>query len=285
MKGGTWVLMAAGGLAACAAGWGLSRSTTGEKGSAVAVPSGPVAAPAHATTEAKPVPAEPRYEEPAPADNPRVVKWVFSAPAGVEMARNEVTLDAYTKCYHAGACSNEGVDSVVLRRGGEAHHQGSCHWNDYDPDRAQRAEPLVPMNCVSVSDAEAFCEWVGGRLPTYLEWVAEASNRGQRAYPWGNERPSCERAVVQEELDELGCGEGHWRMCSKPLGNSVSGLCDMIGNVSEYVSTDGGYADVGGSSVSAFNELDAKNLLHGRTAGPQFRWDEIGFRCVRDVTH
>lgn len=284
MKGGTWVLIAAGGLVACAAGFGLSRSTTGEKGGAVAVPSGPVTAPAPTTREAKSEPVEPPYEEPAPADDPRVVKWVFSAPAGVEMSRNEVTLDAYKRCYHAGACSIEGIDTVVYR-GSKAQFLAACHWNDYRPEYARTADPIHPINCVSVSDAEAFCKWAGGRLPTYSEWVAEASNRAQRAYPWGDKRPSCEQAVVQEQMGEVGCGGGEWPVCAKPSGNSVSGLCDMIGNVSEYVSIDGGYVEVGGNAASALNELDADNLLRGMTAGPKDRDNRVGFRCARNATH
>ncbi len=267
-------------MACAAAGWRLSQFRTSEKSGPVAVSSGSVTAPAQATTKEASAP-EPAEKEPAPGDNPRVVKWVFSAAAGVEMARNEVTLDAYKMCYHAGACSLDGVDSVVYKRGG-AHYQGSCHWNDYQPDHADIFDRMNPMNCVSVSDAEAFCDWVGGRLPTYAEWVAEATNGGQRAYPWGNEKPSCERAVVLDDPMEPGCGKHWWKVCSKPLGNSASGLCDMIGNVSEYVSKDGGYFEVGGSDVKGFEELESANLLRGSAVGSDQRDDRFGFRCVRN---
>ncbi|MBW2701239.1 MAG: SUMF1/EgtB/PvdO family nonheme iron enzyme [Deltaproteobacteria bacterium] len=69
----------------------------------------------------------------------------------------------------------------------------------------------------------------GGRLPTEKEWEAEASNNGSRKYPWGDEKVSCERAVMREEGVD-GCGRDlTWPVCSKTLGNSVSGLCDMSG--------------------------------------------------------
>lgn len=281
MKAKTWVLIAAGGLAACAAGWRLSQPSIEEKGTTPGAPAGPVTALPQGTAEAKAEEVEPPDDEPAPADDPRVVKWVFSAAAGVEMARNEVTVDAYLRCYHADACSNEGVDSVQ-GRGGPAQFLLACHWNDFRDQ--PMADAMRPMNCVSASDAEAFCKWAGGRLPTYSEWLAEATNKGQRAYPWGNERPSCERAVILEELNEDGCGRGEWRVCSKRVGDSISGLCDMIGNVSEYVRHDGGYLEVGGSSWSAFDELDAENLQRGRPRGREVRTDSIGFRCARDAT-
>jgi len=93
-----------------------------------------------------------------------------------------------------------------------------------------------PLNCARFMYAETFCAWIGGRLPTESEWEFAARSRGKdNEYPWGNADPSCDLAVIKNE-DGEGCGTGHtWPVCSKPLGNTEQGLCDMSGNVMEWV--------------------------------------------------
>ena len=75
-------------------------------------------------------------------------------------------------------------------------------------------------------------------MPTEEEWAAEASNGQTRDYPWGNQEVSCDYAIWGEGNRKDGCGkEMTWPVCSKPKGNSVSGLCDMSGNVWEWTSS------------------------------------------------
>ena len=158
------------------------------------------------------------------------VEWVPSKPAGVSFARSETTVAQYRACVKAGKCESKHHKDKSDRK--------SCNWGYGDRDDH-------PMNCVDWYGAEQFCRWAGGRLPTEQEWEAEAGAGGSREYPWGGENPSCTRCIMDDNStkgsagsETDGCGEDHtWPVCSKRRGDSVSGLCDMAGNVWEWTSS------------------------------------------------
>ncbi|MBW2703690.1 MAG: SUMF1/EgtB/PvdO family nonheme iron enzyme [Deltaproteobacteria bacterium] len=150
------------------------------------------------------------------------LEWVYSRPAGIEFTKSEVTVAQYRACVKAGKCTKSTPKNEDF----------ICNWS-----YKERADH--PINCVDWKQAEAFCGWVGGRLPTEEEWFAEASDKGSRVYPWGKEEVSCERAIWGGKENKFdGCGRNTtWPVCSRPTGNSVSGLCDMSGNVWEWTSS------------------------------------------------
>ena len=55
-----------------------------------------------------------------------------------------------------------------------------------------------------------------------------------RRYPWGNQDPTCEYAVMRDGSGN-GCGQGNkaWPVGSHPAGASPYGALDMAGNVWE----------------------------------------------------
>lgn len=89
-----------------------------------------------------------------------------------------------------------------------------------------------PINCVSWFEAQAFCLWDGGRLPTDAEWEYAASGGSeQRMYPWGASPPDATLANWSadgdfHELSPVGshaAGRGRW------------GHMDLAGNTAEWV--------------------------------------------------
>lgn len=132
-----------------------------------------------------------------------------------EMAKTEVTFKQYRACVEAGACTRQ-RDSTPKE------------------DLSRDDHPVI---FVDWAQAKAFSQWVGGRLPSEAEWEFAARSAGKdRAYPWGDEAATCERAVLNEGSDSCGQKYGmSWPVCSRPAGNTDQSLCDMAGNVWEWV--------------------------------------------------
>ena len=134
--------------------------------------------------------------------------------------KHEVTVDEYRACLTVGKCSKPRISS----------DNKYCNWGSSRSGKH-------PINCVDWSQASAYCEWAGKRLPTEAEWEKAARGTDGRLYSWGNQAPSCDRVVWGDGKRTDGCGkDSTWPVCSKARGNSPYGLCDMSGNVWEWVS-------------------------------------------------
>jgi formylglycine-generating enzyme required for sulfatase activity len=133
-------------------------------------------------------------------------RWIWAR--SFELAKTPVTNRQYRACVRAGACSPH---------------------RDYGAAFDADDQPVVG---VTWSQARDFSRWAGGRLPSDAEWEYAARSRGR-----GDRfEPSCERAVFFDATLRFGCGRGApWPVCSKPKGNTRQGLCDMMGNVLEWV--------------------------------------------------
>ena len=144
---------------------------------------------------------------------------------GFWIDQTEVTNDQYRDCVEAGEC-----DAPL-----------TCDWGG--PTYANGSKADHPVVCVDWPDAEAYCEWAGGRLPTEAEWEYAARGPDANIYPWGADF-NCARGNFDDEteIDDYvvpggaGC-DGYNETApvgSFPQGTSWCGALDMAGNVWEW---------------------------------------------------
>ncbi len=201
-----------------------------------------------------------------------------------EMLETEVTVKQYAGCVDAGACTAPSTWYI------------DCNWND--PGFEDH-----PVNCVDWQQAVDFCTWAGGRLPTEAEWEYAARSGGPSSsyqYPWGNATATCSYAVM-DDGNGPGCGTGTsrtWPVCSKTAGNTLQGLCDMAGNVLEWVQ-DWYHSDYTGAPTDGSAWLipsGGDRVIRGgsKSYGAAYvraAWRDdsadgggsVGFRCARDA--
>jgi formylglycine-generating enzyme required for sulfatase activity len=185
--------------------------------------------------------------------------------------QTEVPNALYRLCVEAGACDKP---QEIL---------------SFDDDaRAQH-----PVGAVTALQAAAYCAWIDRRLPTEFEWERAARGLAGRAWPWGAEQPTSDRAVLSPdgtlspETQPVG---------SREAGKSPEGVYDLIGNVGEWTTTtlqcdtdpctrgvwDGhdGAATLairgGGYSSSGF---ERSTIAYGTAA--ENATQELGFRCAQ----
>lgn len=130
----------------------------------------------------------------------------------------EVTQEQWAACVTANGCTNPApVDPMVAQDAG------------YDPNN----KPDHPVSNVTWAQARSYCMWRGKRLPTEAEWEKAARGTDGRMYPWGD-TPDPAADCMYANVG-ICSGSGTHAVGSHPAGDSVYGVADMAGNVSEFV--------------------------------------------------
>ena len=153
-----------------------------------------------------------------------------------------------------------------------------CSAANVCPKISDDSEPGRPVRNVSPAEADRFCAFAGGRLPTSDEWLFAAAGSNGRRYPWGNTGLVCRRAtfgLVNGPCARAGSGPDF--SGARPDSATPEGVLDLAGNVAEWTSErDGSFVARGGSYRS---EL-AADLKTWAVEPRQTRAAHVGFRCV-----
>jgi formylglycine-generating enzyme required for sulfatase activity len=122
---------------------------------------------------------------------------------------DEVTYAQYQLCVANGSCEPPG---------------------DWSYEEQGLNQPATNLNWF---EAEAYCEWLGGRLPTEAEWEKAARGPNSTIFPWGN---TWDKAKANLEH----AGIATVQPIVQERNSDISGynIKDMAGNVREWTASE-----------------------------------------------
>jgi hypothetical protein len=137
-------------------------------------------------------------------------------------------------------------------------------------------DALAPVTRVLWNEANAYCDWAGGRLPTATEWEVAARGAKGNLFPWGPRFNADLCSAIDRATD------GPQSVYLHAAGASEWGVQDLCGNVFEWTSdiapqTPDRRRIVMGGAWTSRPWLTLPTLHCHRD--PSCRYVDVGFRC------
>jgi formylglycine-generating enzyme required for sulfatase activity len=163
---------------------------------------------------------------------------------------------------------------------------------DLDQEMAGAGEPTHPVSYVRPAEAEAYCAYLGKRLPSDYEWTKAARGglvingrpnpHPRRLYPWGvTARPECVNVRGPDDgyiwtapVDAFSCGD------------SPYGVRQLAGNIQEWIAREGqtdrasAMHVVRGGFLDSPADHDQTTTIFRNPRSPNSYTTTNGFRCV-----
>ncbi len=188
--------------------------------------------------------------------------WIYST---------KVTNQQYALCVKSGQCTPPDLNK-----------------NPAYNDISRFDDPVVGVDW---TQAQAYCTYVHGNLPTEAQWEKAARGPNANIYPWGNNNPSCDL------LNFNNCVGQTTDVTKYPQGKSYYDALDMEGNSYEWVTDwfDELYYKTGPAqdplgpdkgNVRSVRSSSYKSTSDQAPAATRFYADptshrnDLGFRCV-----
>jgi formylglycine-generating enzyme required for sulfatase activity len=145
------------------------------------------------------------------------------------------------------------------------------------------SEPNQPVVGVDWYDASFYCQVMGKRLPTYVEYLRASQGDAPRPYPFGEDFPALKKApFVTHNYRPKGPVEVE----SFPEYQSPEGIYNLAGNVAEWTmdwvpeSESSKKYVYGGSFLSDLSDVRVGSYVGVAPEENSLKW--AGFRCARD---
>jgi formylglycine-generating enzyme required for sulfatase activity len=141
------------------------------------------------------------------------------------ISKAEVTKEEFNRCISAKACK------------------------ELTPAQTTNTPAHFPIRGIPWVEARKYAKWIGGDLPTQAQWEYAAKSRGlDRIYVWEGENPRAEDCPIyappavdnSEYCIDVRPYTDYYTLtgCSMPMDITEQGVCDMQGNLSEWVLDD-----------------------------------------------